>query len=45
MIVPDVKLLIYAMDEQAPQHDAAWSWWERLQAGSAPPPEVRRLSA
>jgi uncharacterized protein len=28
MIVPDVNLLIYAMDEQAPQHDAAWSWWE-----------------
>lgn len=28
MIVPDVNLLIYAMDEQAPQHHAAWSWWE-----------------
>lgn len=28
MIVPDVNLLIYAMDTRSPHHETAWTWWE-----------------
>lgn len=30
MIVPDVNLLIYAYNRDAPDHAAARGWWERL---------------
>ncbi len=28
MIVPDINLLIYAHNDQAPQHQRARAWWE-----------------
>ncbi len=28
MIIPDVNLLVYAMDRQSPFHAAARTWWE-----------------
>ncbi len=28
MIVPDVNLLIYAHNDQAPEHERARAWWE-----------------
>jgi len=28
MIVPDVNLLIYAHNDQAPEHEGARAWWE-----------------
>jgi len=34
MIVPDVNLLIHAMDEGAPSHARAWDWWSRTMHGS-----------
>ncbi len=34
MIVPDVNLLIYAHNEQAPEHDNALDWWTGLLAGT-----------
>jgi uncharacterized protein len=30
VILPDVNLLIYAYNEDAPHHAAAKSWWEDL---------------
>ncbi len=33
MIVPDVNLLVYAYNEDAPRHAAARSWWERVLSG------------
>ena len=30
MIVPDVNLLVYAYNEDAPLHGAAKQWWEQL---------------
>lgn len=30
MILPDVNLLIYAYNADAPHHDVARAWWERL---------------
>ena len=36
MIVPDVNLLIYALNDQAPQHECAREWWEGLLNGRAP---------
>ncbi len=30
MILPDINLLIYAHNEQAPQHAPARAWWEDL---------------
>ena len=30
MIVPDVNLLIYAYNADAPQHDKARAWWQGL---------------
>lgn len=33
MIVPDVNILVYAYNEDAPQHAAARSWWERALSG------------
>ena len=34
MIVPDVNLLVYAYNLDAPEHDAALSWWKRLLDGT-----------
>ena len=34
MIVPDTNLLIYAYNEQDPDHAAARRWWEALLGGS-----------
>lgn len=37
MIIPDVNLLIYAYNDQAPQHLAARAWWENLLNGDMTP--------
>ncbi len=36
MIVPDVNLLIYAVNKDAPQHERARSWLESSLSGSEP---------
>jgi toxin-antitoxin system PIN domain toxin len=36
MIIPDINLLIYAYNEQAPQHPQAKAWWEALLNGKRP---------
>ena len=36
MILPDVNLVIYAHNADAPDHAAARSWWEGLLNGSDP---------
>ena len=33
MIVPDVNLLIYAMDSNSPHHVPAWAWWDSVLGG------------
>lgn len=33
MIIPDISLLIYAHNDQAPQHGKANAWWEGLPNG------------
>lgn len=33
MIVPDVNVLLYAMDTQSPHHERAWQWWESALRG------------
>ena len=34
MIVPDVNVLIYAMDVNSPHHESAWAWWESAAKGT-----------
>ena len=34
MIVPDVNVLIYAMDANSPQHESAWAWWKSATGGA-----------
>ena len=34
MIVPDLNLLVYAYNADAPQHDAARRWWEACLSGA-----------
>ena len=34
MIVPDINLLIYAHNDQAPQHEIAKDWWETALNGT-----------
>jgi toxin-antitoxin system PIN domain toxin len=34
MIVPDVNLLVYAYNEDSPDHDAALNWWRELLGGT-----------
>jgi len=36
MIIPDINLLIYAHNDQAPQHQKAKAWWEGLLNGKMP---------
>lgn len=36
MIVPDVNLLVYAYNSDAPHHAAAKAWWERLMNSDKP---------
>ena len=36
MIVPDVNLLIYAYNSDAPQHESARTWWEDALSGREP---------
>lgn len=36
MIVPDINLLVYAYNEDAPLHCAARAWWERLMNSQVP---------
>ena len=36
MILPDLNLVIYAHNEDAPNHAASRSWWEGLLNGSEP---------
>lgn len=36
MILPDLNLLVYAYNRDAPHHAAAKAWWERLLSGSHP---------
>lgn len=36
MIIPDVNILIYAHNSDAPEHERARSYWERAVAGPEP---------
>ena len=36
MILPDINLVIYAYNEDAPQHRKARPWWERCLSGTEP---------
>ena len=36
MILPDVNLVVYAYNEDAPFHIAAKAWWERCLSGTEP---------
>jgi uncharacterized protein len=36
MILPDLNLLIYAYNLDAPDHDAARAWWEDLMTRREP---------
>ena len=36
MILPDLNLIVYAHNEDAPQHVAAHAWWEGLLNGDDP---------
>ena len=36
MILPDINLLVYAYNEDAPFHHAAKEWWEDCLSGSKP---------
>ncbi|MBK9035796.1 MAG: type II toxin-antitoxin system VapC family toxin [Myxococcales bacterium] len=36
MIVPDLNLVVYAHNQDAPRHVAARAWWEGLLNGTAP---------
>ncbi len=36
MILPDVNLLIYAYNQDAPFHSAAKAWWEHCLSGTEP---------
>ncbi len=36
MILPDINLLVYAYNEDAPLHSASKAWWERCLSGSEP---------
>lgn len=36
MILPDINLLVYAYNEDAPYHSAAKAWWEHCLSGSVP---------
>ena len=34
MIVPDLNLLIYAVNEESPLHQTARTWWESVMNGA-----------
>jgi uncharacterized protein len=36
VIIPDINLLVYAHNDQAPHHANAKAWWESLLNGRAP---------
>lgn len=36
MIIPDLNLLVYAYNRDAPDHDGARDWWEAAMNGSRP---------
>jgi uncharacterized protein len=36
VIIPDINLLVYAYNKDAPHHAAARAWWEKLMSDSAP---------
>ncbi len=36
MILPDINLLVYAYNEDAPLHSASKAWWERCLSGAEP---------
>lgn len=36
MILPDINLLVYAHNDQAPEHLRAKTWWEKCLGGSTP---------
>lgn len=36
MIIPDINLLVYAHNDQAPEHAKARLWWEGLLNGKTP---------
>jgi hypothetical protein len=36
MIIPDINLLVYAYNTDAPHHDHAKSWWENTLSGTQP---------
>jgi predicted nucleic acid-binding protein len=34
VIVPDVNLLVHAMNAESEHHERAWSWWSSTWAGT-----------
>ena len=36
MILPDINLLVYAYNEDAPLHSASKAWWEKSLSGTEP---------
>lgn len=36
MIVPDINLVVYAYNEEAPHHSRARDWWQELMSGPTP---------
>ncbi len=36
MIIPDINLLVYAYNADAPHHAAAKAWWEAAMSGARP---------
>jgi len=36
MILPDINLLVYAYNDQAPEHHQARAWWEKCLGGNVP---------
>ena len=36
MIIPDLNLLVYAYNSDAPDHEAARAWWEGAMSGGRP---------
>ena len=33
MVIPDINLLVFSYNEEAPRHGAAREWWEGLMTG------------
>ena len=36
MVIPDINLLVFSYNEDAPRHDTAREWWQGLMTGREP---------